>query len=174
MTYQATSQPTVFRCIEDGVDFDINPASDGVTMHPYALDFLAQQQAGTLVLVPAPDRVEVYRQSLLSMLAHRRWQQETGGTTVAGLSLATDDRTKLLLQGAAQAAQSNPAFTTRWKTPTGWIQLDAAAISACYSAVFAHVENCFARESELAAQIDACTTIEQLSTIEAAIAVFWP
>jgi len=172
MTFKQTSQPTLYQCVEDCVYFELTPASDGTTMHPHAVEFLRQQAEGTLICEPYG--LPQIKARVLGNLAARRWQIETGGTTVAGIALATDDRTKLLLQGAAQAAQNNPAFTTRWKTPAGWVQLDASAVSACYSAVFEHVENCFARESELAAQIDACTTQEQLQVVEQAIQTFWP
>lgn len=89
------------------------------------------------------------------MAADLRWRRETGGITVAGLAVATDDRSKLMLSGARIAAMADPAYATRWKTPAGWVDLDAATIIALSDAVQAHVAACFALEAQVAEQVEA-------------------
>lgn len=95
-----------------------------------------------------------YPVDLLALAADLRWRREVGGITVAGLAVATDDRSKLMLSGARIAAMADPAYATRWKTPAGWVDLDASTIIALSDAVQAHVAACFALEAHVAEQIE--------------------
>lgn len=105
---------------------------------------------------------------LLARTADRRWQREIGGITVGDLVVATDDRSKLLLQGARTAADADPDHVEGWKTSTGvWIDLDAPTIIGLSNAVRAHVSACFAIERSVADQIDA-GTITTLAEVESA------
>lgn len=127
--------------------------------------------------VPPPDApaptVSQRRAQLLARLAARRWECEVGGTTLAGLPLATDDRSKLLLLGAADTARRDPDYTVTWKTADGWVLLDAAALIAAAEAVHAHVQACFAREAVLHAAIATAADRETLTPLRAAVEAFW-
>jgi hypothetical protein len=121
---------------------------------------------------PPPVTVESLRAALTARLAERRWEVEIAGTVFAGVPLATDDRSKLLITGAATRARADAGFVTRWKTPAGWVDLDAPTILAAYDAIFAHVNSCFAREAEHVAAITAAETIEELEALRPAIEIF--
>lgn len=96
------------------------------------------------------------KDQLLSRLAARRWQVETGGIVLNGMTVATDDRSKTMIMGARIAAMANPDHVVNWKMPDGsWVQLDAATITAISDAVLNHVNNCFEKEAEVAALIEA-------------------
>lgn len=82
-------------------------------------------------------------------IAQRRWQAETGGMTLNGLVVATDDRAKLLLSGAVYKANHDPAYLMNWKTDNGFIQIPADQILVIASAMADHVQACFDREAEL-------------------------
>lgn len=99
---------------------------------------------------------------LLSALAARRYAVEVGGITVNGQTIATDDRAKVMANGAAAAAQKNASFTTKWKTSAGFVTLNAAAIIAIADAVAAHVDKCFESEATVAANIANYTTAAQV------------
>lgn len=82
-------------------------------------------------------------------IAARRYKAEVGGITLAGLQVNTDDRSKLLIQGAALESTLDPGYTMQWKTPGGFVELGGAEVLQVARAVRAHVQACFDREAEL-------------------------
>lgn len=90
-------------------------------------------------------------------IAARRYQAEVGGITLNGLQVNTDDRSKLLINGAALEATIDPAYVMQWKTTDGFVHLSGAQVIGIARAVRAHVQACFDREAELLAQLDAGT-----------------
>lgn len=84
-----------------------------------------------------------------AMIEARRWQIEVGGIALGGLTIATDDRSKLLINGAALEALMSPQYVMQWKTPDGFVDLSADQVLAVARAVRAHVQSCFDREAEL-------------------------
>ena len=102
-----------------------------------------------------------------------RWQKETGGILIAGIPVATDDRSKTLILGKRAQAQSDPAMTFRWKAASGeWVELTGVQIIAIADAVADHVQACFDREGDLHDAIDAAETAEAVLAID--IAAGWP
>lgn len=106
---------------------------------------------------------------LQTYAADVRWRKEVGGITVGDVQVATDDRSKLLIAGARIKADSDPEFTTKWKTPSGRVQLDAATIIAMSDAVLAHVDSCFEIEDAVLTSISN-QTITNRDQIDAAFA----
>ena len=90
-------------------------------------------------------------------IAARRYEAEVGGITVSGAPIGTDDRSKLLINGAALEATIDPSYVMQWKTPGGFIELTAPQVIGIARAVRAHVQACFDREAELLAALDAGT-----------------
>lgn len=127
----------------------------------------------TVVFDDGLDEVAALPPTKSDLLAHAsdaRWQKETGGITVSGMFVATDDRSKLLLQGARTSADADPGYIEGWKSSSGdWIDLDAATIIALSNAVRSHVSACFALERTVTAQIEA-GTITTLAEVEAIFA----
>ena len=82
-------------------------------------------------------------------IAARRWQAETAGIAVSGMRIETDDRSKLLINGAALEAVIDPSYVMQWKAPEGFIPLGAEQVVGVARAVRAHVQACFDREAEL-------------------------
>ena len=102
------------------------------------------------------------KQSLVSRIAARRYEAEIGGIAINSLAVDTDDRSKLLINGAAVEAMLDPAYTMQWKTPAGFVELDAAQVLGVAGAVRAHVQACFDREAELLAELEAGTLTEEM------------
>lgn len=90
-------------------------------------------------------------------IAARRYEAEVGGITVLGVPIDTDDRSKLLINGAALEATIDPAYEMQWKAPGGFVELTAQQVIGIARAVRAHVQACFDREAELLAALDAGT-----------------
>lgn len=111
---------------------------------------------------PAPVSLEAYA-------ADKRWHRENGGIVVGGVPVATDDRSKMMIMGARIKASDDAGFTTQWKTPDGFVTLDAAALIAISDAVLAHIDQCFGIEAGVLAAIDA-GTITTAGQIDAAFA----
>lgn len=102
-------------------------------------------------------------------IASARYDAETGGCTVNGVTIATDRGSQALLTAAVVTARLDPEFKTQWKCADGrFKQLDAFQLRAIGDAVTAHVEACFAREAELVELIDAAQTADDLAAIS------WP
>lgn len=88
-------------------------------------------------------------ENLAATIAGRRYQSETAGIIIGGMSVATDRESQGLLNGAALSAFMDDTYVCRWKTPDGFVQLDAKTILAIAKAVRAHVQASFDREEEL-------------------------
>lgn len=114
--------------------------------------------------MPTPDAAE-----LAVYAADKRWRVENGGITVGGVEVATDDRAKTMIMGARIKASEDPGFSTRWKTASGFVVIDAATILAISDAVLAHVDACFTTEADVLAAIDG-GTITTTADIDAAFA----
>jgi hypothetical protein len=127
--------------------------ADGVTVEPYA--------------APAVD--------LTSYARSKRWEIENGGITVAGIPVATDDRSKLMITGGRVAAEADPNWMTVWDGADGEsYPIDAAAMIAISAAVQAHVNACFVAfatvKAGIAAEPPTVTTTAQIDAAFAAIA----
>jgi len=95
-----------------------------------------------------------------------RFSKETGNITLMGSTVYTDRESQSLIMGAYVSSTRDPNFIAKWKTPSGFVTLDAAAIDAIASAVSTHVEACFAKEADVSAAIDAgtITTLAQIDS----------
>ncbi len=108
--------------------------------------FLAWSQANT------PDPIP--KQDLGAVAAEARYLAEVSGILLGGAPILTDRESQGLINGAVALAQINPAILIRFKTATNdFVTLDAQAIFAIGVAVGTHVQNCFARESQVATEI---------------------
>ena len=100
-------------------------------------------------LAAAPEAEPAPAPDWPALIAARRWQVETGGTTVEGIQVNTERDSQALLTGAAFAASLDPAYQIKWKAATGFVDLTAQQIIGVASAVRAFVQACFNREAEL-------------------------
>ena len=94
----------------------------------------------------------------LAILAHHRWQRETGGTQgPGGMALRTDERTRLAITSGISALAQEPEGTSvPWKLGDGrFVDLDLPALTAIQRAVSLHVQRCFAAEKSVADRIAA-------------------
>ena len=98
-----------------------------------------------------------------AQIAARRYDAEIAGTIVGGMPIATDDRSKLLINGAALRANRSSDYVLRWKTSEGFVDLTADQVLAVADAVSEHVQACFDREDALlAALADGSITADML------------
>ncbi|MBQ9526257.1 MAG: DUF4376 domain-containing protein [Fretibacterium sp.] len=114
---------------------------------------------------PEPPTLEELKAQKREEIAAARYAAEVAGVTVGNMKIRTDRESQALITGAALAAMDNPEYTCRWKTEEGFVTLDAATVLSVARTVRAHVQACFDREAELAAQIDAAATAEDVEKI---------
>jgi hypothetical protein len=98
-------------------------------------------------------------------IAQARYEEETGGLEVNGVTIDTSRDSQALLTGAVIQALQDETYTLNWKGVNGWVTLDAETVIAIGTAVRQHVQSCFDREKELSAQVDEATTGEEISRI---------
>ena len=89
-----------------------------------------------------------------------RYFVETSGLVIDGIRIATDDRSKTLIAGKWNRAMlakqdGDTAWTCRFKTPAGWVTLDADQMIGIGLAVENHVQHCFDREGEIVEAVEA-------------------
>ena len=107
---------------------------------------------------------------LAAYAADARWEKEAAGITFNGMPVMTDDRSKMMIMGARVKATDDPDFTTQWKTESGFVTLDAAALIAVSDAVLAHVDHVLRRSRRRRSPASADGSITTTAQIDAIFA----
>lgn len=109
----------------------------------------------------------------LEELAAYRFNVESGGVTLGGAFVATDDKTRAVLTAARIKASENSEFTVNYKFGPGqFATLTAAQIIATADGVAAFIQACFDREKVLSDLILAAADEVVLDAID--ITAGWP
>ncbi len=157
--------------VEFGAIEFVAMASD---VEPHGRQIHAAALAGTYgeiaAHVPPPPAPPPGTADLKAAAAAKRWAVETGGIAVGGATIDTSRESQTMIAGAYAYVQAQPATTVEYKTASGWVTLDAAAMTAIALAVGAHVQACFAAERGVCEAIDAGT----ITTLAAVDAASWP
>ena len=103
----------------------------------------------------------------LAELAAWRYEQEVGGIVIAGTTIKTDRESQATITGAYLSLSQGLISEVDWKAEGGvWVKLTLAQMAPIAQAVVAHVQACFSTEAQLAAEVAACTTVEQVEAVE--------
>ena len=114
-------------------------------------------------LAAAPEPESPPAPNWSELIAARRYTAETAGTTVEGMPIDTGRDSQGLITGAAVAAMLDPAYSVRWKTVAGFVDLTSQQIIGVASAVRAFVQASFDREAVLLGAVaDGSITAEML------------
>jgi hypothetical protein len=113
---------------------------------------------------------------LLAYAAERRWLAETGGVVVAGIHVATDDRSQRKISELRRRAELGEIRTPfGFKADNGWMDLDLPSIVTVDRVVATHVQACYVTERTLVEGITAdkptITTKEEIDAAFAALAL---
>lgn len=136
-------------------------------------DQLSTGQFGNVLpFIPyVPTLQEIKKQRLLKLAAYR-YSKETEGITLNGAVIKTDVGSQSKINGAWSAAQMNPTILIDWKGENGWVQIDAATITAIAMSVATHVQACFSNERVHSDVINALETAEAVQTYD--FTTGWP
>lgn len=113
-------------------------------------------------LVTAENKAEQAKEAQIAAIAARRYVAETAGIEVSGVRIDTGRDSQALITGAAMNAVIDPAYVCNWKTPSGFVQLDAQTLLGVATTLRAHVQACFDREAELLAALEDGTFTESM------------
>lgn len=125
---------------------------------PEEIDYVAPEP-------PIPPTLEELKMTKRDEIASSRYEFETGGIIVAGVTVRTDRESQALITGAALKAMQDSEYTCKWKAVEGFIQLNAAQILGIADAVRSHVQSAFDREAELLALVDVAEDAAALEAI---------
>jgi hypothetical protein len=96
--------------------------------------------------------------ALKAHAASARYNKETGGFAVGGVTYPTDRETQAKMAAAYALAQGNPNIAFDWKLPNGgFVALTAADVAAVATAVGVFVQQCFGAEASACIDIEAGT-----------------
>jgi hypothetical protein len=82
-------------------------------------------------------------------IARVRYQHETAGITIDGVTIDTHRDSQALITAAALSAVMDPTYLCIWKARSGPATLTAAQIINIATAIREHVQTCFDRECQL-------------------------
>ncbi|WP_240939551.1 DUF4376 domain-containing protein [Diaphorobacter sp. HDW4A] len=114
----------------------------------------------------SPQNLQQLKERMKAEIARVRYDKETGGITVGGARVLTDRESQSTITGAHSHALADPETMIEWKAENGFVTLGAAEIMQFGTAVFRHVQSCFARERVLREQVDVTGNIPALMAID--------
>lgn len=109
--------------------------------------------------------IECARERKREEIAEARYQAEIAGVTFYGMNIKTDRESQALITGAVVKAMQDSAYTCRWKTESGFIEIDTKMIFALADTVREHVQIQFDKESRIQALIDSLDTPIEVNVI---------
>lgn len=117
-------------------------------------------------ITPIVLTLEEVKTQKLAYLASERFKAETAGTTIGIATILTDRESQAQLTSALNSLREGFISTVKWKAANGfWIDVTLQDILQISTIVAQHVQATFAKECELATQVNNATTIEEVEAI---------
>lgn len=143
--------------VQEGEEFYLNC--------PDTATHIIDNEPVTIVPEVIQPTLEEVKAAKLATLAAGRYNQEVGGITVDGVTIATDRDSQAMMTGALLSLQSGLVASVNWKGENEWVSLTLAELEPIAQAVSMHVQACFTKEGQLAAQVAAAETVEAVNAI---------
>ena len=110
--------------------------------------------------------IDSVRATILSDLAHLRWEFETNTVTLPnGHVINTDRESRGLISDCYASFKEGFITSTRFKTLSGWIDVDSSTISMIAGIVAKHTNSCFIAETIVSDRIKACASVDEMLDI---------
>ena len=117
-------------------------------------------------VVPMP--VESAKNALLELVQKEKVRVRDGGFDIDGVHYDSDLPARMSYNELAIRLQQDPEYTTPWKASEGqWVTMDATLYASVVTHGEAHMTAVFTWQAQKEAQINACTTIEELEAVSA-------
>lgn len=124
---------------------------------------------------PAVDMtLEEAKADALARVRSTRKAKETGGVSVLGAPMRTDEGTQAKISGAIQLFENDPSLKwIDWETqPGNFTQIDKVTLIKFGVAIGRHVQACFSRSKELSEAVNACETVADIRALD--LDAGWP
>lgn len=144
------------KTLHDGTEVEDNVPTKNVSGARY---LLTQEEIDARAVEEATSQAA----AVANYLATYRYNKEVGGILISGVSVPTDRETQSKLIAMRILAKENNSYTVDFKTPAGFVNLNAATIIAIADAIAGHVQKCFSVEASLQN-----TEFQTIAEIEAA------
>lgn len=109
-------------------------------------------------------------------LAAQRYAVETGGFTIGGARIPTDEQSQGKIGNgynlASRRIANSDTTPFAWKGAAGWVSLTPQQVAGMATAIGNFVEACFDHERDVSAAIDAAATVDAVAAID--ITAGWP
>ena len=142
---------------QEGEEFYLNCPNDAT--------HIINNEPVTIIPEVVPPTLEDVKTAKLAELASARYTEEVGGIVVGGVTIATDRESQSMLTGAYVSLKQGLMQSVNWKGDDGWVTATLTEIEPIAQAVGLHVQQCFTKESQLSAQVNAASTIEAVNAI---------
>lgn len=113
-----------------------------------------------------PVTLSAAKKKKLADLAAYRYQRETGGLSVNGMSILTDRESQAQLTSAYVSLKFGLKSSIDWKGTNGWTSLTLAEIEPIAQLVLHHVQNGFTMEKIHSEAINNLTTVEEVNAYD--------
>lgn len=121
---------------------------------------------GTVAHTPQTPSLDTAKTAKLFALAAARYAQEVAGVMVNGVTYDTSREARAQLAGVFAAMQAGVMTEAVWKAANGvFVALNAEEAQVVVQAITRYVQECFATEAALSAQVHAASTPEALAEI---------
>ena len=120
-----------------------------------------------VIIVPevVPPTLAEVKTAKLAELAAARYTEEIGGIVVGSVTIATGRESQAMMTGAYVSLKQGLMQSVNWKGDDGWVTATLTEIEPIAQAVGQHIQACFTKESQLAAQVAAAETVEAVNAI---------
>lgn len=102
----------------------------------------------------------------LQEIASIRYAEQTSGFNYNNIFIHTDPESINMINGATLSAIDDPEYTCNWKTPQGFVTLNATQIKEISKAIRNFIQERFDKEALLIEKINAAKTEEELEKID--------
>ena len=143
--------------VQEGEEFFLNCPDDAT--------HIINGEPVTIIPEVVPPTLEEIKTAKLAELAAARYTEEIGGIVVGVITIATDRESQAMLTGAYVSLKQGLMQSVNWKGDDGWVTAMLTEIEPIAQAVGQHIQACFTKESQLAAQVAAAETVEAVNAI---------
>lgn len=152
-------------CPESHVDLQCGEGEEFYLNCPDCATHIINNEPVTIIPEVVPPTLTEVKTAKLAELAAARYTEEIGGIVVGNVTIATDRESQAMLTGACVSLKQGLMQSVNWKGDDGWVTATLTEIELIAQAVGQHVQTCFTKESQLAAQVTAAETVEAVNAI---------
>ena len=152
-------------CPVSTVDIQCQEGEEFYLNCPLDATHIINNEPVTIIPEVIPPSLEEVKEAKLAELASARYTEEIGGIVVGSVTIATDRESQAMMTGAYVSLKQGLMQSVNWKGDDGWVTATLTEIEPIAQAVGQHIQACFTKESQLAAQVAAATTVEAVNAI---------